>query len=46
MSQFFKSEAKCVIFPNTKIRTKALHSVATVLPKSTATVECLFSDIE
>ncbi len=38
--QFFKSEAKCVTFPNIK----TLLSIAMVLPMSTATVERSFSD--
>ena len=37
---FLRSEAKCGTFPNIKI----LHTIATVLPVSTATVERSFSD--
>ncbi len=40
--QFFKSEAKCVMFPNIK----TLFSIAMVLPMSTATVERSFSDMK
>ena len=38
---FLRSEAKCVTFPNIKI----LLTIAMVLPVSTATVECSFSDM-
>ena len=39
---FLRSEAKCVTFPNIKI----LHTIAMVLPVSTATVERSFSDMK
>ena len=39
---FLRSVAKCVTFPNIKI----LLTIAMVLPVSTATVECSFSDVK
>ncbi len=39
---FLRSEAKCVTFPNIKI----LLTTPMVLPVSTATVECSFSDMK
>ena len=39
---FLRSKAKCVTFPNIKI----LLTIAMVLPVSTATVECSFSDMK
>ena len=42
VQQFLRSEARCVTFPNIK----TLLSVAMVLPVSTATMECSFSDMK